>query len=114
MTAEHKKKDKEFLHKLHDKYYGKKKAKAQKSKVPVKQPEKSETDQASGKGLSRNELMLQAKAKGIKNFRVINKQELVEILREGTTQERIDEIVSGAVARWKAGWGKGKRQKPQV
>jgi len=92
----------------------KKKAKAQKSKAPVKQPEKSETDRTFDKGLSRNELMLQAKAKGIKNFRVINKEELVEILKEGTTQERIDEIVSGAVARWKSGWGKGKKQKPQV
>jgi len=54
--------------------------------------------------------MLQAKTKGIKT-RALNKEELVEILKEGTTQERINEIVTGAVARWKAGWGKGKKQK---
>lgn len=111
MTTKQKKKDSEFLHKLHDKYYSKKKAKAQKSKAPAQQPEKSETGQVAGKEPTRNDLMLQAKAKGIKNFRVINKEELTEILKEGTTQERINEIVSGAVARWKAGWGKGKKQK---
>lgn len=114
MTAEQKKKDKEFLHKLHAKHYGKKKSKTQKPKAPAKPLEKSETSETHGKGPSRNELMLQAKAKGIKNFRVINKEELVEILREGTTQERMNEIVSGAVARWKAGWGKGKKQKTQA
>jgi len=114
MTAEQKKKDREFLHKLHAKHYGKKKAKTQKAKAPAKPPEKSETGETRSKGPSRNELMLQAKAKGIKNFRVINREELVEILKEGTTQERINEIVSGAVARWKAGWGKGKKQKNQA
>ena len=114
MTAKQKKKDKEFLHKLHDKHYGKKKAKAQKAKAPAKTPEKPKTGEPRGKGPSRNELMLQAKAKGIKNFRVINKQELADILKEGTTQARIDEIISGAVARWKSGWGKGKKQKSQA
>lgn len=114
MTAEQKKKDREFLHKLHAKHYDKKKAKTQKPKASVKPLEKSEAGKTRSKGLSRNELMLQAKAKGIKNFRVINKEELVEILREGTTQERINEIVSGAVARWKVGWGKGKKQKNQA
>ncbi len=114
MTAEQKKKDREFLHKLHAQHYGKKKARTQKAKAPAKPPEKSETGGTRSKGFSRNELMLQAKAKGIKNFRVINKEELVEILKEGTTQERINEIVAGAVARWKAGWGKGKKQKTQA
>jgi len=114
VTAKQKKKDKEFLRKLHDKHYGKKKAKAQKAKAPVKPQAKPEPGEARIKQASRNELMLQAKAKGIKNFRVINKEELVEILKEGATQERINEIVSGAVARWKAGWGKGKKQKNQA
>ncbi len=114
MTAKQKKKDKEFLHRLHAKHYGKKKSKAQKAKAPAKAQEKSSTDETQSKGSSRNELMLQAKAKGIKNFRVINKAELVEILKEGTTQERIDEIVSGAVTRWKSGWGKGRKQKSQA
>lgn len=115
MTAEQKKKNKEFLHKLHAKHYGKKKSKAQKPKASAKPLEKSEAGEVHGKGLSRNELMLQAKAKGIKNFRVINKEELVEILKEGASQERINEIVAQAVARWKAGWGKGKhKEKTQV
>ncbi len=59
---------------------------------------------------SRNTLMLKAKERGIKNFRVLSKAELGQVLAEGVTQEQIDEVVSGAVARWKAGWGsKGKR-----
>ena len=105
MTAEQKKKSKDLLGKLHAKYYGKKKPEP---KTPGKMPE--EPKAADPKELSRNELMLQAKAKGIKNFRVINKEELVEILKEGTTQERINEIVSGAIARWKTGWGKKKQK----
>jgi hypothetical protein len=54
--------------------------------------------------------MLKAKAKGIKNFRVINKEEFVEILKEGTSKKHINEIVAQAVARWKITWGKGKRK----
>lgn len=78
--------------------------------TPAKAPEKPETDSARSTGPSRNELMLEAKAKGIKNFRILNKQELVEILKDGTTQERASEIVAGAVTRWKNGWGTGKRR----
>ncbi len=114
MTAEQKKKDREFLHKLHTKHYGKKNVKTQKPKAPAKPLETSEASVPSGKEPSRNELMLKAKERGIKNYRVINKEELIEILKEGTAQERINEIVSGAVARWKAGWGKGKKRKAQA
>ncbi len=114
MTTEQKKKDRKFLHKLHAKHYGKKKAKTQKPKAPARPLEKPETSVPSSKGPSRNELMLKAKERGIKNYRVINKEELVEILKENTTQERINEIVSGAVARWKTGWGKGKKRKAQA
>ncbi len=109
MTAKQKKQQKELLDKLHAKYYGKKKSKFQDPNAPGKAPERPKV--SPNQGPSRHELMLQAKAKGIKNFRVINKEELVEILKEGTTQERINEIVTGSVARWKAGWGKGKPQK---
>jgi hypothetical protein len=105
MTAEQKKKSKEFLGKLHDKYYSKKKSKGQAAKAKDK-PEAPKT-----KSPTRHELMMQAKDKGVKNYRVINKEELLEILKEGTTQERINEIVNAAVARWKAGWGKGKTRK---
>ena len=110
MTAEQKKKNKEFLSELHAKYYGKEKSKTQASGASVKALKKPKTDDAHTKGPSRNELMLKAKAKGIKNFRVINKEELVEILKEGTSKEHINEIVAQAVARWKNTWGKGKRK----
>jgi hypothetical protein len=57
---------------------------------------------------TRNALMLQAKDRGIKNFRVLNKEELRSVLSEGVTQEQIDTVVSSAVARWKSGWGSKK------
>ena len=57
-------------------------------------------------GLSRNDLMLKAKERGIKNFRVLNKEELQMCLTPTTQKEDVDKIVAGAVARWKAGWGK--------
>ena len=53
---------------------------------------------------TRNELMMMAKERGIKNFRVLNKEELMHVLAEGITQQEIDAIVAGAVKRWKAGW----------
>lgn len=61
-------------------------------------------------GITRNALMLQAKECGIKNFRVLNKSELEEVLKEGVTAERIQEVVTGAVSRWKAGWGSKKNK----
>lgn len=62
-------------------------------KAPVNRPE------------TRQALMMLAKERGIKNFRVLNKAELDQVLAEGVTPERIQEVVSGAVTRWKAGWG---------
>lgn len=62
----------------------------------------------------RNVLMLQAKDRGIKNFRVLNKVELEQVLAEGVTPERIQEVVLGAVARWKAGWGRKKSKKAKA
>lgn len=59
-------------------------------------------------GASRNELMMTAKERGVKNFRVLNKQELTDVLKNIGDQKAVDAIVSGAVARWKSGWGKGK------
>ena len=75
--------------------------KAKKQKVVKVQPEVKQT---------RNDLMLQAKERGIKNFRVLNKEELAQVLADGVTQEQINEVVAGSVARWKAGWGKRKVQ----
>ncbi len=57
---------------------------------------------------TRQSLMLKAKDQGIKNFRVLNKEELGMVLAEGVSQEQIDNVVSGAVARWKSGWGSKK------
>ena len=60
-------------------------------------------------GSTRNELMLQVKDKGIKNFRILNKEELVKVLemvKSGATKEQIhDQVVKQAIIRWKAGWG---------
>ena len=58
---------------------------------------------------SRNDLMLKAKDCGIKNFRVLNKAELTEVLGDGVTPERIQAVVASAVARWKSGWGTKRR-----
>ena len=59
-------------------------------------------------GASRNELMLAAKERGVKNFRVLNKQELSDALKNIGDQKAVDAIVTGAVARWKSGWGSKK------
>ena len=55
--------------------------------------------------ISRNDLMLQAKEKGIKNFRVLNKEELEKVLDPKATKEDIDKVIQSAVKRWKSGWG---------
>ena len=67
--------------------------------VAVTQPEIKVTRQA---------LMMKVKEKGIKNFRVLNKEELGLVLVDGVTPEQIEKVVSGAVARWKSGWGSKK------
>lgn len=58
---------------------------------------------------TRQAMMMIAKERGIKNFRVLNKAELGQVLAEGVTPERIQEVVSGAVVRWKTGWGTKKK-----
>jgi hypothetical protein len=62
-------------------------------------------------GPSRQELMELAKSKKIKNFRVMNKEELAEVVKSGTSQVRIKEIQDIAVKRWKSGWSANKDQK---
>lgn len=76
--------------------------KKKKQKTELIQPEIKVTRQA---------LMLKAKEKGIKNFRVLNKAELGLVLANGVTQDQINKVVSGAVARWKSGWGSKKDTK---
>ena len=72
--------------------------------------QKAETVQSETKE-TRHALMLRAKERGIKNFRVLNKNELMHVLAEGITQQEIDALVAGAVARWKSGWGSKKNSK---
>ncbi len=57
---------------------------------------------------TRNTLMLQAKDRGIKNFRVLNKEELQAVLADGVSQEQVADVIAGAVVRWKSGWGSKK------
>jgi len=59
-------------------------------------------------GASRDELMMTAKERGVKNYRVLNKQELSDVLKNIGDQKAVDAIVAGAVARWKSGWGSKK------
>ena len=114
---------KKRVHELYEKHYGKgkKKSKAAKQKevvaekVAVEQKAVAEKRGHGLKGQSRADLMLQAKEKGIKNFRVLNKEELVKILAPEATEESIAQVVQGAVARWKSGWGsKGGRSATQA
>jgi len=92
-------KEKEFVHGLAVKYYGDQ----PKTKDPVMvQMKRFDT------GMSRNEMMLEAKARGIKNFRILNKEELIKVLemkKSGATDEQIKEqVVDTAIIRWKKGW----------
>ena len=81
----------------------KKKAAVKATPKPATKPavkvEKAETE-----GQSRNQLMEEVKSRGIKNFRVMNKAELTEIVG-GAKPERIEAIQKEAVNRWKSGWG---------
>jgi len=72
-----------------------------------KKKQKAEPVQPEAK-VTRQVLMLKAKERGIKNFRVLNKKELESVLADEVTQDQINKVVSGAVARWKSGWGSGK------
>lgn len=81
----------------------KKKKPAAVKKTAAKEPA-VKSAKAEDAGLSRNQLMEEVKSRGIKNFRVMNKAELAEIVG-GAKPERIEEIKKEAVTRWKAGWG---------
>jgi hypothetical protein len=76
-----------------------------------KQKQKAKLTTSTIPSETRQALMMRAKERSIKNFRVLNKEELGQVLAEGITPEQIEKVVSGAVARWKAGWG-SKKNKP--
>ena len=65
---------------------------------------KKERVDSSVHGATRNQLMEAVKGLGIKNFRVMNKAELLMIC-EGATPQQIEAIQLAAVTRWKSGWG---------
>lgn len=52
---------------------------------------------------TRNQLMEKVKSLGIKNFRVMNKEELKMIV-SGASVPQIEAIQLAAVTRWKSGW----------
>ena len=80
------------------------KAASKSTNKPAVKIEKGET-----KRQSRNQLMEAVKSRGIKNFRVMNKAELAEII--GCAKpDRIEAIMKEAVARWKSGWGTKKEE----
>ena len=133
-------KDKEILDQIHAKHYGnnklgkkaKQEAKVKKviaDKKAIKEAKQAEVqapqpvcdtkstkvgivDQAlkAPKVGSRAELMAEAQAKGIKYFRILNKEELEEILTTNPTPGRITEIQEVAKERWQVGWGKGTKK----
>ena len=85
-----KKEEKAIIHDIHEKHYGSKKQKKQ----------------TRGIELTRNAMMLQAKERGIKNFRILSKEELTKVLDTSTRPEDRDQLIKDAVARWHSGWGK--------
>lgn len=116
MSPRERVKNKEALHKIHEKYYGKN-GKPKDIRIAL-------TDKANKilaeKGPSRNDLMLRAKAKGIKLFRVMNKAELVKCLEAFGRTEMVNDPVIHAIQanareRWQGGWGKrGEKTQPEV
>jgi len=127
-------KDKASLDRIHAKFYGKKKADPVAKVVKIKENLKNKINRnLADKGLpimfvsndvkvgetlvadtilSRNAMMLEAKAKGIKYFRVLNKEELSKVLdmkKGGASDEQIGVITEAAKVRWQAGWAKNKK-----
>ena len=88
----------------------------------VKETRKQEEVQVKGKvikrksetgGPTRQELMELARSKKIKNFRVMNKEELAEVVKEITSKSRAKEIEEAAVKRWKSGWKSHDKKKTE-
>jgi len=80
---------KQAISELHDKYYGNKK-------------EKIAVTVAS--------LHEKAKARGIKYFRILTKEELLQVTADSINPQEITAITESAKERWKSGWGKKGRK----
>jgi len=104
--------DKHGIMEIYNKHYGPNGLLKQKQEKRV--AENGRIAKAVGSAIveeNRNSLMLRAKAKGIKNFRVLNKAELEFVLKENQPQADIDACVAKAVQRWHSGWGNKKKGK---
>lgn len=58
---------------------------------------------------TRAALMAEAQKKGIKYFRILNKEQLTKVLAEETTDQQREVIIAMAKDAWKAGWGNRKQ-----
>jgi hypothetical protein len=67
----------------------------------TKQVSQTSARKAKASGLSRKDLMEEAKKRGIKYFRILNKEELVQALAKETTPEKLAKIQEEAIRRWK-------------
>ena len=106
-----KKESKKVVMDIHEKYYGKDGLlKKKKAKRTAENAKIASAVAPVLKNKSRNDLMLEAKAKGIKNFRILNKAELYKVLDPNTLQQEVDDIIKEAVIRWKSGWSKNKQE----
>ena len=76
------------------------------SELKVDQKEEQITPKVNKLIKTRDELMWECAALGVKNYRVLNKQELAYCLANIEDKVKVSEIVAGAVARWKLGFGK--------
>lgn len=97
------------LERLGFKTKGAEMAKKKKSAVKATAKPAVKVEKAETQGQSRNQLMEVIKSRGIKNFRVMNKAELAEIVG-GAKADRVAEIQKQAVERWKSGWGTKKEK----
>lgn len=59
---------------------------------------------------TRTQLMNEAKAKGIKYFRILSKEDLGKVLSPETTQETINQITEAAKKKWQQGWNSKKKR----
>lgn len=58
---------------------------------------------------SRAALMAQAKAKGIKYYRILNKDNLRKVLDPAVSADSVNGIIIKAKEEWKSGWGSKKK-----
>ena len=89
--------------------------KSEKAKVAIEtRVAEINKDIKEAKGPSRNDLMIEARARGIKYFRILSKKSLQIVLADGVHPDKIKAIQDEAVYAWKAGWGSKKKETENV